>query len=434
VKLVIHLIRGLAITIYYTKRTIHWATGPFRAVGRFLFRSTAVKLYRLIFAGKRHASKVYLPAKNKTVYIMTNRYAIHFAIVAVALVTSLVNFQEHEVRAESFGQDTILFSLVGNRDDIGIEEVVADSESQDVTFNYLTKTATKATPHMDYDFVNEDYTTVTIGGSAVIKPMISTTSESIAPRNTIESYIVQDGDTISTIAQDFGITINSLLWANDLSVTSVIRPGDDLDIVPLSGVLHTVKSGDTLLAIASKYDAETEEIMDFNKMTDASSLRIGEDLMIPGGEMPAPQPVRQVSSVSSIFYSEPRPADNVSVTGSGSMIWPTDWHYITQYYSWRHHGLDIDGDYSSNNYAADAGIVTYAGWLGGYGLLVEVNHGNGIVTRYGHFSKLYVSTGQSVSKGQNLGKMGSTGRSTGTHLHFEVIVNGAKKNPLLYIR
>ncbi len=116
------------------------------------------------------------------------------------------------------------------------------------------------------------------------------------------------------------------------------------------------------------------------------------------------------------------------------MIWPTDLRTITQYYGWRHTGLDVDCHFTHHNYAADDGYVQFAGWKGGYGLTVEINHGNGIVTRYGHHASLAVADGQQISQGTPLGVCGTTGRSTGTHLHFEVIRNGKFVNPLEYIR
>lgn len=122
------------------------------------------------------------------------------------------------------------------------------------------------------------------------------------------------------------------------------------------------------------------------------------------------------------------------------MLWPTDGHYIVRGLSWYHTGVDIDCDGHNNgtstqdNYAAADGVVQYAGWKGGYGITVEINHGNGLVTRYGHFYSLYVESGQSVTTGTPLGRCGSTGNSSGTHLHFEVVGNGRFKNPLEYIR
>jgi murein DD-endopeptidase MepM/ murein hydrolase activator NlpD len=116
------------------------------------------------------------------------------------------------------------------------------------------------------------------------------------------------------------------------------------------------------------------------------------------------------------------------------MAWPTQGHRITQYYSWRHHGLDIANKTGTPLYSSDAGRVQYAGWSNGYGNNVIIDHGGGKQTRYAHLSKFYCNTGDSVAKGETIGAMGNTGWSTGPHLHFEVIINGTKYNPLNYIR
>lgn len=151
--------------------------------------------------------------------------------------------------------------------------------------------------------------------------------------------------------------------------------------------------------------------------------------MIPGGEPPS----RSVSairtaSVSSLFVPPPK-----GVPTSG-WVWPTDWRVITQYYGWQHTGLDVDGDYSTYSYASREGRVIYSGWRGGYGLTVEIDHGDGYVTRYAHHSKNFVGVGAIVNAGEAIARTGSTGRSTGTHLHFEIIKNGRFQNPLDYIR
>jgi murein DD-endopeptidase MepM/ murein hydrolase activator NlpD len=130
----------------------------------------------------------------------------------------------------------------------------------------------------------------------------------------------------------------------------------------------------------------------------------------------------------------PKPADlDPKKLPTAKLLWPTSGHVITQYYGWKHTGVDIDGDYSSPLYAAADGTVQKAGWnSGGYGLMILIDHPNGMTTRYGHASKLFVKAGDSVKKGQVIAMMGTTGRSTGTHLHFEVYVNGKRTNPLAY--
>ena len=107
---------------------------------------------------------------------------------------------------------------------------------------------------------------------------------------------------------------------------------------------------------------------------------------------------------------------------------------ITQYYSWRHHAIDIANKTGTPIYAADAGVIEVAGWGAGYGNQIVINHGGGVKSRYAHMSKFYVKNGQKVSKGEAIGGIGSTGRSTGPHVHFEYIINGVKYNPLNYLK
>lgn len=257
-------------------------------------------------------------------------------------------------------------------------------------------------------------------------------------RSEIVYYTVQKGDTVSTIARRFDVTINTILWANNLGSYSLIRPGDSLLILPDSGILHTVKSGDTISRIARTYDVEEEKILSSNQL--GSTLRIGEKIMIPGGRKitvaaatPAPAASSNSSGIGIIRDLVKAPASTVADSGA-KMAWPTDGARITQYYSWRHTGLDIANKTGTPLYAAEAGTVISSGWNNGYGYNVLIDHGDGRQTRYAHASKLFVEKGDSVSRGENIAAMGSTGWSTGPHIHFEVIINGKKQNPLNYIK
>ena len=437
-KIFILFVKVGANIVYYGKQVARPLSAPFRGAGRAFVRVIGVPVYRGVFWLRRVFGRIYVPGKSKVMYFLTNRYAIHTAIVLLAFITTAMSVQASGVRADDFGQDSMLYELVsGQSNEVAVlrADTVMGTPSR-----YLGSTVLTSQPNVDFHTELDDYVAITSGGSAIIAPTISEASESVAPRTETVAYEVQSGDTIGTIAQKHGISINTLLWANDLSVRSTIRPGDSLQILPTDGLTHTIKSGDTILAIANRYGAETTEILAYNNLTSSSALSIGEELIIPGGTQPAARPARR--SISRVF-TQPAPttsSGNPSATAPGTsssggrMVWPTDLRVITQYYGWRHTGVDIDCHFTHNNYAADAGIVQFSGWKGGYGLTVEVNHGNGLVTRYGHHAKIYVSNGQSVSKGQALGLCGTTGQSTGTHLHFEVISGGRFRNPLEYVR
>ncbi len=405
---------------------------PFRRVGKFFIRVFGVPIYRIVFFLRRAAGHIYLPGKQKLIYLLTNRYAIHGLITVIVFSTGVMSVQAGGLRSDDFGQGSMLYQMATGNEREQIQVVRADAVLGKPT-KYLGAVAVSVQPNIDFHFFDSDYVAVTAGGSAVIAQTISEASESVAARTEAIDYEIQEGDTMSTIAEAHGITLTTLLWSNDLSVRSVIRPGDTLAILPVDGLRHTVKSGDTVLALAKKYDADAIEIVEFNRLADSGDLKIGEVLMIPGGTKPAAVYRAPTRSIARVF-SAPSTSQSSSNTGSGSMGWPTDLRTITQYYGWRHTGLDVDCHFTNNNYAADDGIVQYVGWKGGYGLSVEINHGNGIVTRYAHAARNYVGVGESVSKGDPIQLCGTTGRSTGTHLHFEVMVNGRFKNPLGYIR
>jgi murein DD-endopeptidase MepM/ murein hydrolase activator NlpD len=267
-----------------------------------------------------------------------------------------------------------------------------------------------------------------------------------APRTRTETYAVTEGDTIGSIAQEFGVNVGTILWSNNLTERQYIRPGDTLKIPPVSGVLVTVKKGDTLTKLAATYSGSEEEIREFNKIASDSSVNVGTELMIPGGEPPAPQQTliaiasrtreQQTSGSAGVAANIKKPADaDTAELPSTRLQWPTNGRAITQYYGWNHTGVDIDGDFTSPLYASYDGVVTTAGWnTGGYGLQILIKHPNGMTTRYAHASKLFVKVGSEVKRGEVIAMMGSTGRSTGSHLHYEVYVNGKRVNPLTYIR
>jgi len=279
-------------------------------------------------------------------------------------------------------------------------------------------------------------------GDLVFKPIgnnqnpLTNNGDTTNQRTEIEKYVVQAGDTVSSIARYFGISINTILWANNLTAYSLIRPGDSLTILPYSGILYTVKSGDTLSRIASLYSVEVDKIASVNSL--GNNLKAGQKIILPGASRPTPAPVVAKTTTSYTGISAIRDliqAPAAKTTGD-KMAWPTVGSRITQYFSWRHTGVDIANKIGTPLYAADDGVVEIAagGYNGGYGNTILINHGGGIKTRYGHASKLFVEVGDQVKKGDNIAAMGSTGRSTGSHLHFEVLVNGVRKNPLNYIR
>lgn len=264
-------------------------------------------------------------------------------------------------------------------------------------------------------------------GSAVITSYVApVTVISEKPRDKTVKYEVGAGETISEIAQSFGVSENTILWENNLTSTSTIKAGDKLDILPVSGVSHKVAGGDTIYSIAKKYQANAQAIIDFpfNDIGDDFQLKTGQLLIVPDGAPPAkPKPVP-----TQYLARENIPTPDL---GSGQFAWPAAGS-LAQYFSWYHPGVDISNLAGGPILASDAGTVTVAGWPDnfGFGNRVIIDHGNGFTTLYGHMSAIYVSPGQKVSKGDVIGAMGSTGRSTGVHVHLEIRKDGTALNPL----
>lgn len=261
------------------------------------------------------------------------------------------------------------------------------------------------------------------------------TTISQKPRSEIITYKVQSGDTLSSIADKFNISIDTIRWVNDLNDDS-IHPGDDLKILPVTGISYTVKSGDTLESIAKKYSADSQTIAEypFNDIPDDLTLSAGQVLIVPDGVMPNTAPVVKATRPVPSYLATGPGSPTFSAPGGGNFIWPT-MGIITQYFSWYHPAIDIANNAAPLISASDGGVVIHAGWDNtGYGNMVMVDHGNGYRTLYAHMSHIYVTLGQMVTHGQTLGQMGSTGRSTGTHCHFEIRYRGIAINPLAILK
>ena len=232
----------------------------------------------------------------------------------------------------------------------------------------------------------------------------------------ISKYTVRKGDNLASIAKMYGVSKNTIIWANDLSSGSV-KEGQSLIILPVSGTIHTVVKGDTLKSIAKKYKADAGEIAQFNNLDSSSSLAIGDTIIIPDGEGAA-----KISGAT-------RPSNGTSpYLGDGGPAYPG--YYIrpltggvkTQGLH-GYNAIDIGTSVGTTLYAAAAGQVIIAregGWNGGYGSYVVISHYNGTQTVYGHMSQVNVNPGDLVYQGQIIGLSGNTGHSTGPHLHFEV--------------
>ncbi len=358
------------------------------------------------------------------------RYSLYVVLVVLGVSVAGNNLFARTIRPDEVGQGAIWTSFQSSdTPDLIVETAPAKklTSAPQLAIGGLPTAALALTP-------TENTTSTAVG-----QDHIGDTDDGSDPlvRDETTSYTVVNGDTISTIADRFGISIRTVLWANGLSETDYIKPGQSLKIPPLSGYLYTIKKGDTLAAIAKKYKGDVEEILTANDLPAADAIEVGQEIIIPGGEPPAAVPtVTPRRTLLGGIFSPPSTTvvPPSGPLGRGKFAWPTSSHRINQYYRGRYHtGVDIDGDYSSPIYAAASGTVVYAAYnRSGYGLHVIIDHGNGYKTLYGHASKIFVHNGQRVTKGQTIAMVGSTGRSTGTHLHFEIRTSGGFLNPLSF--
>ncbi len=236
----------------------------------------------------------------------------------------------------------------------------------------------------------------------------------------VSVYVVRDGDTIGGIAKMFGVSVNTIRWANDLAVGAPLKKGETLLILPVSGVKYSVKKGDTLAGIAKRFKADQSDIESFNGITSQSKLSVGDEIIIPGGMIENLVPVTGKNGKSRLIPGAGGPSID------GYYIKPVPCNLTQGLHG--HNGVDLGCSRGTPIRASASGTVLIArtGWNGGYGTMIVIAHGNGTQTLYAHMSALTTSSGENVSQGQIIGASGSTGKSTGPHLHFEV--RGAK-NP-----
>lgn len=252
------------------------------------------------------------------------------------------------------------------------------------------------------------------------------------PRETIAVYTVQSGDTILGIAAKYGLEPETILWSNPKIEENPdrISIGDQVKVLPVNGVLHTVRQGDTLSSIATKYKVGVADITGYagNALHDeAADLAVGSELVVPGGEKP-------VIAQQVVTYSSSAPAPASAIKGSGAFAWPTSGN-VSQGYWGGHAAIDISSWTGAPVTAADGGYVSFVGrgWNSGYGNHIIVDHGNGYSTLYAHLNSIYVSPGENIARGQQIGAVGNTGNSTGPHLHFEILYQGVRRNPYSFL-
>jgi len=275
------------------------------------------------------------------------------------------------------------------------------------------------------------------------------------PRQEVARYIVNPGDTLFGIAGKFGIKPETILWSNQAVLGDnphSLRPDQELNILPVDGAYHRWSAGDGLNGVAKFFGVTPEAIINFpgnkldpTRLGDWSNPNIepGTWLVIPGGRrefVSWSAPVIPLDNPGVAKVLGPGACENVlgGAVGTGAFVWPADTHTLSGFDyepQANHPGIDISGKEGEAVYAADSGVVVYAGWNNwGYGNVIVINHANGWQTLYAHLSAYYAACGQFVYQGNTIGAIGSTGNSTGAHLHFEMMYNGVRVNPYDYVR
>lgn len=398
-----------------------------RGLGYFL-PSLFLLLYRLGKGVGSVVGGVMNPAEKRFFAITAHRYTIHVLAVVILLFTAWSSIDAETDQGIFSPDDAPLSVIAGTQEETYVE----------VGFEKRTEDGTPTVFVLDVpdETIQEDLL-VALDGAAVWA--VPAPAYGAATRTAPEDYIVREGDTASSIAEQFGVSVGTILWENKLGPYDILRPGRKLVVLPISGVSYTVGRGETLEQIAKKFSVEIERISEYNEATLlGKKLAQGATLVIPGGRpYVAPRPVVVAPTRLTTRTAVPKPASALPAAPEAGtrLLWPTVSHHINQYFSWRHTGLDIHGRLDSPIYASDDGVAVVVEYKRtGYGQSIVIDHGNGIRTRYGHASQIFIVQGEAVKRGQIIAMVGSTGRSTGPHLHYEVLVAGKRVNPFGYTR
>ncbi len=270
------------------------------------------------------------------------------------------------------------------------------------------------------------------------------------PRVDVITYTVQAGDTLFSIALNFNLKPETVLWGNYEVLNDnphFLKPNQVLNILPTNGTYYQWKEGDIISGVADFFGVDQKDIVDYPgnfidlASTDPSaSIEPGSWLIVPGGKRAikdwGPPAITRQNAAAARYYGEGACGSIYEgAVGTGTFVWPTTEHGVSGYAydPGVHPAIDITGQTGNSIFATDSGVVVYAGWSDyGYGNLIVVDHGNGWQSAYAHLSSIGVGCGQSVYQGGYIGALGSTGNSSGAHLHFELSINGAKVNPLDY--
>jgi murein DD-endopeptidase MepM/ murein hydrolase activator NlpD len=352
---------------------------------------------------------------------LTSERALPVAIAALVVLASVVSFAPVAAPAGAAGALTADIS-------VPVRIAIGGLNGQADLGGLLAEETADASGYLD--------------DATLYKPVAVDTSVQSASEMLVR-YTVKSGDTLTGIASRFGVSMMTVWWANKLKSKDDLRIGQQLVIPPVNGLVVTVAVGDTIDSLATEYKVEAKDVVAVNQLED-TNLIVGQVLVMPGAKgepIPTPKPASKPQTSGGGGSGGSGGAGVAPKYSGGAWAWPVvgGGNYISQYFHYGHYGLDVAADYGSTVVATRPGVVVFAGWKSnGGGYQVWVNHGSGIYTSYNHMSAVTVSPGQSVAKGQRVGRVGMSGWATGPHLHLEVWIGGPwdsgayRVNPLRY--
>jgi murein DD-endopeptidase MepM/ murein hydrolase activator NlpD len=328
----------------------------------------------------------------------------------------------------------------------GFGDAVASSVTTSMIFNLPSMVASVVPVPLQIQLLNVSTNTLENGKSlyqllgekksisALAISKNNATSSAQKAQETKPAYLVhtvQSGETLSSIAKQYGITTQTLMNVNTLNSANKLKVGQKLNVITVDGLLYTVKKGESLWDIAKRYKVDINKIVEVNGLSSPEKLQPKQMIVLPGAK-----PIATATTTSSSSSSAPALVSSKG-TLQKAFDWPVQGRISSGFGSrWgtMHYGVDIAVSTGTPVRAAAAGKVTFSGWNGSYGYLVKIDHGNGVETRYAHNSALLVKVGQQVNRGSVIARSGNTGRSTGPHVHFEIRLKGKAYNPLSYLR
>ena len=380
---------------------------------RNIARKNFKKNILLLFEYIKYKLEIFLENINLPIVLNLFKNKIFLSVLVIAFII-LFNLSIFAIKNKS--NNNFYFNKKFDNSDKTYRKILSEMnpETNDIIENYLPKIPQiTSIANIDgkvseifYDYISSD-NTLNSDGVIGVK---------------YEEYTIGEGENLTTISRKIGVNLDTLVSVNKITNANKLKPGQKIIIPNRNGLLYTIKQNENIEEVASKYDIQLNRILAFNKIDEISDIEIGDDIFLPGAKYTLDERIEKFGQMFSL---------PVTVTRISSLFGYRV-HPITKVRT-KHTGVDIPGSLNTPVYAARKGKVIFAGYSGGYGNLVIVRHDKGYTTYYGHLNKITTKIGANVGVGVMIGRMGSTGNSTGSHLHFEVRRNGEALNPIDFI-